>query len=90
MKSAARHLRMSERSLRRRLIEEGASFAALLERAQAKVAKEMLSDPERTVHDVAIAMGFSNAAAFHRAFKRWTGMTPRQFRLSFNERGNAA
>ena len=82
MVAAARHLGMSVRSLRRRLAEEGVSFAELAEGAQSKVAKQMLTDPNRTVHETALTLGFSDAATFHRAFKRWTGVTPSRYRTT--------
>ena len=82
MDAVARSLGISVRSLRRRLDEEGASYIALLNEARATLAKRMLDDPHRSIYETAYAMGFSDASAFHRAFKRWTGMTPTQYRQS--------
>jgi AraC-like DNA-binding protein len=71
---------MSVRSLRRRLADEGASYKVLFDEALAVAAMRMLGDSRRTIQDIALAMGFSDPSAFHRAFKRWTGMTPVQYR----------
>ena len=80
MTSVARGLGMSVRSLRRRLSEEGVSYAELVEEAHASVAKRLLDDLGRSIYETAYDMGFSDPSAFHRAFKRWTGMTPKQYR----------
>jgi AraC-like DNA-binding protein len=82
MDAVARELGVSVRSLRRRLAEEGVSFPKLLEEAQLASAKRLLENPDRSIYDVAFAMGFSDPSAFHRAFRRWTGMTPSQYRAS--------
>ncbi|HVU00963.1 MAG TPA: AraC family transcriptional regulator [Polyangiaceae bacterium] len=80
MEAVARRFGMSVRSLRRRLTEEGVSYGSLVEEALASVAKTMLNDPNRTIQETAYALGFSDPSAFHRAFKRWTGTTPKQYR----------
>jgi AraC-like DNA-binding protein len=82
MDMVARSLGISVRSLRRRLDEEGVSYTTLLNEARATLAKRMLDDPRRSIYETAYAMGFSDPSAFHRAFKRWTGMTPTQYRHS--------
>jgi AraC-like DNA-binding protein len=78
MTTVARALGMSVRSLRRRLSEEGVSFTAIREESLAATATQYLA--RRSIQETAYAMGFSDPTAFHRAFKRWTGMTPTQYR----------
>jgi AraC-like DNA-binding protein len=80
MPDAARALGMSERSLRRRLSEEGASYSQLLERIQIELACSMLDDPTKTLKEVAHEIGFASQSAFQRAFKRWLGTSPAQHR----------
>jgi AraC-like DNA-binding protein len=80
MEAVARRFGMSVRSLRRRLTEEGVSYGSLVEEALATVAKSMLDDPSRSIQETAYALGFSDPSAFHRAFKRWTNQTPKQYR----------
>jgi AraC-like DNA-binding protein len=78
--TAARDLGLSARSLRRRLAEDATSYRALVQAVLVASAGHMLRDPKRSIQETASALGFSNVGAFHRAFKRWTGMTPAQYR----------
>jgi AraC-like DNA-binding protein len=78
--TAARELGISERSLRRRLAAERTSYRALVRATLEASAGHMLRDPSRSIQETAHALGFSDAGAFHRAFKRWTGRTPKQYR----------
>jgi AraC-like DNA-binding protein len=80
MEDAARQLGMSSRSLRRRLSEEGASWNQITDEALGMLAKQMLDDPSSSVKETAYALGFSDPTSLYRAFKRWTGMTPKQYR----------
>jgi AraC-like DNA-binding protein len=82
MTAAARELGVSVRSLRRRLAEEGQSYRALTQEIQSERACSLLRNPDVTLQDVAHALGFTDAAAFHRAFKRWTGFTACEYRRS--------
>jgi AraC-like DNA-binding protein len=83
MNDVARHFEISERSLRRRLQEEGIAYNELVERARTKIAQRMLEQSRSSIHEIAYAMGFATPAAFHRAFKRWTGMTPSVYKASY-------
>jgi AraC-like DNA-binding protein len=80
METAARDLRVSARTLRRRLAEEGVSFRSVVQSVLETLASHMLRDPNRTIQETAHAMGFADAASFHRAFKRWKGVTPKRSR----------
>ncbi|MDJ0595497.1 MAG: helix-turn-helix transcriptional regulator [Pleurocapsa sp. MO_226.B13] len=52
-----------------------------LNQTRKQLALQHLKNPETSIHDVAFLLGFSEPSAFHRAFKRWTGQTPRIYRL---------
>jgi AraC-like DNA-binding protein len=78
--TAARDLGISARSLRRRLAEADTSYRALLREMLEAHAGHLLRDRARSIQETASACGFANVSAFHRAFKRWTGMTPSQYR----------
>jgi AraC-like DNA-binding protein len=80
MATAARDLGMSERSLRRHLASENASYREMVRATLEDCAGTMLRDPARTIQETAAALGFVDARTFHRAFKSWTGITPRQYR----------
>jgi AraC-like DNA-binding protein len=83
MDEVAGELGISRRSLRRHLAAEGTSFAELAERSRIDAAKRMLEHRGSSIQETAYALGFAAPAAFHRAFKRWTGMTPKQYQASF-------
>lgn len=83
MDDVARELGMSARSLRRRLLSEGVSFTDLVTRNRMLTSKRLLERPGASIQEIAFAMGFASPAAFHRAFKRWTGLTPKQYQESF-------
>ncbi|HET7543675.1 MAG TPA: AraC family transcriptional regulator [Polyangiaceae bacterium] len=76
----ASRLRMSERSLQRRLGDEGQTFDGLLDQLRHELALRYLADRKIAIAEVAFLLGYSEPSAFHRAFKRWTGTTPSQAR----------
>lgn len=68
---------MSPRHLQRGLAREGTTFQALLDQAHRELAIRYLAAPRATVAQGAWLVGFREASAFHRAFRRWTGHSPR-------------
>jgi len=78
----AKMLQMSQRSLQRRLKEEKASFKNLLESTRQALAEKYLRESHRSIGEIAYLLGFSESGNFNRAFKRWTGKTPGEFRAN--------
>lgn len=78
--NVAAALHCSERSLHRRLREQGTSFGALRDEALHQLACDALADPRLQLGDIAGLLGYSEQSAFTRAFRRWTGETPRAWR----------
>lgn len=80
MAQVAESMRMSARTLRRRLAEEGVVFEALAEDARRVLAEELLQTTDMRVEDIAERLGYAEPSCFSRAFKRWSGLSPRHFR----------
>ena len=70
-------LGMSRQTLYRRLKEEGVTFEGLLDRLRHRLALQYLREDRLSVKAASYRLGFSDPAAFSRAFKRWTGNSPR-------------
>jgi AraC-like DNA-binding protein len=82
----AKKLEMSRRTLNRRLEQEQTSFRALLDDVRKQLALRYLSTRDLSIPDIALLTGFSEAAAFHRAFRRWTSQTPSEYRRAHRGR----
>jgi AraC-like DNA-binding protein len=82
----ARQLGMSGRTLQRRLAAEGVSFQQLLDEARKEAAGHLLREQALAICEVAYLVGYSEPAPFHRAFRRWYGMTPELFRQKHRHR----
>ena len=76
----AKSFDMSERSLRRQLSEDGRSFRDLLADARYTKARYLLKNTTLPIEDIAVQIGYAESAALIHAFRRWAGMTPREFR----------
>ena len=76
----ARALATSGRSLQRQLAAEGVSYQELLDLTRKEAAERYLAHWSLSIAEVAYLLGYSEPAAFHRAFKRWNGETPHAFR----------
>ncbi len=73
-------LDMSERNLRRKLKEAGTGFSEILANVRQDAANIYLLDEKLSLAEIALALGFNDQSAFSRAFKSWTGETPKTFR----------
>lgn len=76
----ADHMRLSPRSLQRYLNEEGTSFQKLLDEARQTMAERYLMESNISLTQLAGILGYADLAAFSRAFMRWYGVSPRQWR----------
>jgi AraC-like DNA-binding protein len=80
--TVARSLAVSQRTLSRRLADEGTSFRNILDDVRREFACALLQDRSLSIGDIAFFLQYSEPAAFNRSFRRWTGRTPRAFRHS--------
>ena len=76
----ARQLATTPRTLQRRLAEQGLSYQELLDATRQEAAAGYLAHSTLSICEIAYLLGYPEAAAFHRAFKRWNGETPQAFR----------
>jgi AraC-like DNA-binding protein len=79
-KDMARQLHMSRRTLQRRLAESNTTYQKLVDDTRRDLAMQYMEDPGKSITDVTFLLGFSGQSAFTRAFRRWTGTSPTNFR----------
>ncbi|MDD2058517.1 AraC family transcriptional regulator [Pseudomonas sp. GD03860] len=78
----AKELRLSARTLQRRLQEQALEFNALVDDIRRIKAQQYLQQSSRSITEIASGLGYAEASSFTRAFRRWTGQTPRAYRQS--------
>jgi AraC-like DNA-binding protein len=78
--SVADELKLSPRTLQRKLSEAGATFQQVLDQARFALAKDYLRRPELSLIDIAFLLGYQEQSAFNHAFKEWSGVNPGAYR----------
>jgi AraC-like DNA-binding protein len=76
----AQMLAMHRRTLNRRLAARGETFQDILDRVRFEVARQLLTDAEVAIDDIAAALGYASVSPFMRSFRRWSGTTPGRWR----------
>ena len=84
----AEHLQMHSRTLGRRLQESGTTYQAVIDDIRAQMAMQLLQDTRTSIARIAAAVGYRDPEVFTRAFRRWTGMTPHEYRLCLPRSGS--
>lgn len=81
LSDVAHHFGMSGRTLQRRLSDLGYSYQTLVDESRRQLSERLLRETDFSLVEIAFMTGFSEQSAFARAFKRWAGQTPRNFRI---------
>jgi AraC-like DNA-binding protein len=76
----AARLNVAEATMRRRLKQEGHTYQSIKDDLRRDIAIGELQQSRRTIADIAASVGFAEPSAFHRAFRKWTGMRPTDYR----------
>ena len=76
----AQQLHASSATLRRRLDDEGESYRSIMDELRRDLAISLLGEPHLSISEIACELGFAESSAFHRAFKKWTGTRPGEYR----------
>lgn len=80
MAEVAREIGMSERTLQRRMTEEGTSFRQLMLETRQEMVRHLLSQPSVEIDEIACLLGYEDTNSFYRAFRAWEGTTPARWR----------
>jgi AraC-like DNA-binding protein len=78
----AKELGMSDRTLQRRITEEGTTFRQLLNETRQELVRQYLGDPSVEITEAAFLVGFEDPNSFYRAFRSWEGQTPAEWRAA--------
>ena len=85
METISKELHLSIRTVYRKLREEDVSYKSLLNETRRQLAQAYLEETKFSINEISYLLGFSETSAFHRAFKRWSGMNPSQYRRGYSE-----
>jgi AraC-like DNA-binding protein len=88
LEDVARQIGTSGRTLRRKLKEQGTTFQKVLDETRADFAKTYMKNTALTIEQIAYRIGFSEVTNFRAAFRKWTGMTTREYREKVNRKDN--
>ncbi|WP_454256139.1 helix-turn-helix domain-containing protein [Pseudomonas sp. Marseille-Q8238] len=80
IRQVARHLKLTERTLRRRLCEEGSSYRQILDESRLQRTQELLERTQLTIEQIAELVGYADASSLRQAFRRWTGRSVNEYR----------
>lgn len=80
LSDVAHELGMSERTLQRRITEEGSTFRELVAHARQELWRRLLADPASSIDEVAYLLGYQDTSSFYRAFRDGEGVTPNRWR----------
>ena len=86
LEDIAVELRMSARTLQRKLLEEGVTFHALMKEARREMAQHYLGQPSLELNETAYLLGYEDPNSFIRAFHRWEGTSPGEWRSNHSNR----
>ena len=81
----SKHMGMSNRTLTRRLAESQLTFRDLIKKTQVDIASDLLRNTDSSMGEIAFQTGFSEQSAFSRAYKRWTGQSPAEYRKNSHQ-----